>query len=96
MSADTDIEQHPGVTETVARLNCRLLPTSAMCAMQALMAANAAKHDDDGPGWRKRTPEYYIEHARIHLEKLALGRTNEDHALHAATDMMLAIACRKK
>ncbi len=71
------------------RLDTRfdLLPFSAVMEVAKIMAFGASKHGDHN--WRKILADSHLNHALRHIALYQLGNTEEDHASHAATRILM-------
>jgi hypothetical protein len=70
------------------------LPGNPIRTASQVLTDGRAKHGD---AWKGRSVDYYVDHARAHLEILGTSDAEtEDHLAHAATDLLLAIELRRR
>ena len=64
-----------------------LIPAEAIAAVAAVLAEGAVKYGVDN--WRKIAAEDHLNHAMMHIFGHISGDTQDDHAEHAATRILM-------
>jgi len=66
----------------------------AIRLVEQVLAAGDGNHQPDE--WRTHSVEWHIKRAEKHLMNLGLPAPCEDHLVHAATRLLMAIELRSK
>ena len=65
----------------------------ALKVIAGVMGDGIATHPDND--WLRRSPEYHLGRAEVHLRALRDGDQRQDHVAHAATRLLMALTLRE-